>query len=471
MNATRLRMALATAALLAIGIGLGARGSSPSQTPTAPRPTSSAALVTSTTLPRCRGVVSGNLATTGAGVTFAFSDGAGACRPAVRPTITTKNVPIPKRKLSTRVWSSSGFFSTARDIWLLVAAGLLVSLGAVFALRRRRRGQSGAESRRLNTALMLAAAGICLFVAACLFLASFGGVPRQKLSPLVYIGLPCSASINLGSGRVVTPSIVTISGHTVTFLRTGSCRLPTSNGVRWTLVDDTAVRDVNRHGAPIDTFEISRGCSDDVPYAGATLPITRSYRVQFTSLHPQGTCAVILNPPPTGPPTRLSKRVLALGFALFGAVLAAIYLSMRRRKGKVPDAEELDAAIEEQADVAEEESVEQSLVSALRSLRNIPDPRRAVVQCWVELEGALDSVGMRRGRGETPKELAQRVLEMLDVDGSGLDQLQLWYQDARFSARSITPEIRDRAIELIESLLEQLDAERARRATPPVGVG
>ena len=470
MNATRLRMVLATAALLAIGIGLGAKSSSPSTAPTSGHPKSSGVVVTTTTLPLCRGVISHFGAATSTGMTFTFSDGTGACRPAVRPSITTKKLPIPKRGFTTRVSSSSSFFSSAQGIWLLIVAALLVSIGVVFAVRRHRRGRSRVGSQGLKAALLLGAAGVCLFVAACLFLTSLGGVPRPVLSPLVYTGLPCSAAINWGNGRVVSANHVTISGHTVTFLGPASCRLPTSNGVRWTLVDDTAVRDVNPHGVPIDTFVISRGCSDNVPYAGANLAMTRSYRVQFTSDHPQGTCVVALIPPPTGPPTRLSTRVLALGFTLFGAVLGAIYLTVRRRR-RVPDAEELDAELGEAADVAEEETVEQSLVGALRSLKDIPDPRRAVVRCWVELEGALGSLGVRRGRGETPKELAQRVLETLDVDGSGLDQLQLWYRDARYSLRQITPEIRDRAIELIENLLEQLDTELARRASPPIGVG
>lgn len=347
-------------------------------------------------------------------------------------------------------------------MWLLIAAALLTSFIVFVSIRHRRSGRSEPRSGRLRPAYVLGVVVACLVVAACLFMTSFGGIAPQKLSPTGQSRVACGAAVNRG-GNVISMSPATITGRIVTFVYFGSCRLPTSNGVRWTLVDDTSARDVNPRGVTIDKFEISRGCSDDLPYGGAILALSRTYRLNFTSVHPQGACLVTLNEPATGPPSRIPKRVLALGFAVFGTLLAGIYVAFRRRRRKVPEIDEVDVLLKTANEVADEATVEASLVTALRSLHEIPDPRHAVVRCWVELEGAFESLGLRRGRGETPKELAQRVLETVDIEASGLDQLQLWYRDARYSPRHITPEVRDRAIELIEGLLDDLDDRRVRR--------
>jgi hypothetical protein len=84
------------------------------------------------------------------------------------------------------------------------------------------------------------------------------------------------------------------------------------------------------------------------------------------------------------------------------------------------------------------------------------DPRNAIVRCWVDLEDATEQAGMDRDRSETSSEFTTRVLSLWGVNQGSIDRLAALYREARFSAHSVTPQMRDDAVAAIDEIHRQL---------------
>lgn len=84
------------------------------------------------------------------------------------------------------------------------------------------------------------------------------------------------------------------------------------------------------------------------------------------------------------------------------------------------------------------------------------DPRNAVVACWVALEEAVVSSGLRPDRTETAVELTRRVLSRWEVDEASITALSAAYREARFSRHPITEQQRESAVAALERIHEDL---------------
>ena len=111
-----------------------------------------------------------------------------------------------------------------------------------------------------------------------------------------------------------------------------------------------------------------------------------------------------------------------------------------------------------------QEAVEESL----EGLEAEADPRRAVIAAYARMERSLARIGMPRARHEAALEYLDRLLALLDAQGSAARRLTDLFQLAKFSDHSIGEEMKREAIGLLVELREDLRARAAaeRRHEP-----
>jgi len=105
------------------------------------------------------------------------------------------------------------------------------------------------------------------------------------------------------------------------------------------------------------------------------------------------------------------------------------------------------------------------LGETLDDLRAEPDPRRAVVAAYARLERTLAAYGVPRRPSEAPEEYLRRVLVDLEVGALSARRLTELFAEAKFSHHPVGPDMKEEAIELLESTrADLLAAEAARTA-------
>jgi hypothetical protein len=110
-----------------------------------------------------------------------------------------------------------------------------------------------------------------------------------------------------------------------------------------------------------------------------------------------------------------------------------------------------------------------ALDESLDDLRAEPDPRRAVIAAYARLERVLASHGLPRSPAEAPLEYLARVLTELSVGARAASRLTDLFERAKFSQHAVGPEMKDEAIDALETVRDDLllareQAERERRA-------
>lgn len=112
------------------------------------------------------------------------------------------------------------------------------------------------------------------------------------------------------------------------------------------------------------------------------------------------------------------------------------------------------------------ETLDDVLADTLDDLRAETDPRRAVIGAYARLERALAAYGVPRKPAEAPLEYLGRTLSEAEVGPVAVKRLTLLFERARFSQHEVRPEMKDEAIEALESVREdlQLAELRARQA-------
>ena len=84
------------------------------------------------------------------------------------------------------------------------------------------------------------------------------------------------------------------------------------------------------------------------------------------------------------------------------------------------------------------------------------DPRNAIVACWLQLEQAATSAGLRRNAAETSTEFTTRVLGFHALDRDTISDLAELYREARFSTHELGESHRRAAIAAVTRLHTEL---------------
>ena len=104
------------------------------------------------------------------------------------------------------------------------------------------------------------------------------------------------------------------------------------------------------------------------------------------------------------------------------------------------------------------EELEAVLTETLGELELDPDPRRAVIQAYVRMEGVLGAHGNARLPHEAPLEYLARVLRALDVRAEAAHALTELFERARFSHHEIDEAMRAEAVASLEAVRDDLRA-------------
>jgi 4-amino-4-deoxy-L-arabinose transferase-like glycosyltransferase len=134
--------------------------------------------------------------------------------------------------------------------------------------------------------------------------------------------------------------------------------------------------------------------------------------------------------------------VIVVGSLTAIGVAAAAFVLVRRREPARPRraAEALLLALEQ----------------TLEDLRAEPDPRRAVIAAYAQMEHALARAGLPREPSEAPREYLYRVLPGVGAGAASVERLTALFERAKFSPHAIDSAMKEEAIAALESLRDEL---------------
>ncbi|MQA27184.1 MAG: DUF4129 domain-containing protein [Micromonosporaceae bacterium] len=137
------------------------------------------------------------------------------------------------------------------------------------------------------------------------------------------------------------------------------------------------------------------------------------------------------------------------------AVVAVILWRTMRDRVTLRRLPERDAA------EARKEQVRAAVQASLDELAaDWPDPRSAVIGCWLRLEKAAAVAGTRCEAADTPADLVARMLAEQQVSRPALDRLAAAYRQARYAPHEIGEELRDQAREALRRVHAELSGAR-----------
>ena len=97
-----------------------------------------------------------------------------------------------------------------------------------------------------------------------------------------------------------------------------------------------------------------------------------------------------------------------------------------------------------------------ALDATLEDLRANPDPRRAVIAAYAQMERALARSGLPRKPSEAPREYLHRTLPAVGAGAASVERLTALFERAKFSPHAIDAEMKEEAIAALESLRDEL---------------
>jgi hypothetical protein len=97
-----------------------------------------------------------------------------------------------------------------------------------------------------------------------------------------------------------------------------------------------------------------------------------------------------------------------------------------------------------------------ALEQTLEDLRAEPDPRRAVIAAYSQMEHALGRAGLAREPSEAPREYLYRVLPGVGAGAASVERLTALFERAKFSPHAIDGAMKEEAIAALESLRDEL---------------
>jgi Domain of unknown function (DUF4129) len=104
------------------------------------------------------------------------------------------------------------------------------------------------------------------------------------------------------------------------------------------------------------------------------------------------------------------------------------------------------------------DELEAVLTETLDDLELDPDPRRAVIEAYIRMEGVLAAHGHARLPHEAPLEYLARVLRALDVRAEAAHALTELFERARFSTHEIDTAMRAEAVTSLAAVRDDLRA-------------
>jgi hypothetical protein len=107
------------------------------------------------------------------------------------------------------------------------------------------------------------------------------------------------------------------------------------------------------------------------------------------------------------------------------------------------------------------EALATAVDESLDDLRAERDPRKAVIAAYARLESVLARHGLPRRSAEAPLEYLRRMLAEVSVTADAAGRLTALFERAKFSQHEVGVEMKEEAIRALETVRDDLRAERA----------
>jgi Domain of unknown function (DUF4129) len=104
------------------------------------------------------------------------------------------------------------------------------------------------------------------------------------------------------------------------------------------------------------------------------------------------------------------------------------------------------------------ETLEEVLTETLDDLRREPDPRKAVIGAYSNMERTLAARGVPRDESEAPGEYLARILDVVGASGHSVRRLTRLFARARYSPHEIDLQMKEEAIDALTGLRAELAA-------------
>jgi hypothetical protein len=111
-----------------------------------------------------------------------------------------------------------------------------------------------------------------------------------------------------------------------------------------------------------------------------------------------------------------------------------------------------------------EEDLAQAVDTTIEDLRSERDARRAIIAAYASMERVLASHGLERRSAETALEYLARILRQLEVREGAVRSLTQLFEYAKFSAHEIDAAMKERAIDALVDIRDDLRREEALAA-------
>jgi hypothetical protein len=108
------------------------------------------------------------------------------------------------------------------------------------------------------------------------------------------------------------------------------------------------------------------------------------------------------------------------------------------------------------------EELAEAVEGSLDSLRQEPDPRRAIIMCYRRFEQVLAKWGLPRAPWKTPMEFLRETLRRLRLPSEAVTTLTGLFEISKFSRHPVGPTERDAAVESLVEIKTALEREDSR---------
>lgn len=159
----------------------------------------------------------------------------------------------------------------------------------------------------------------------------------------------------------------------------------------------------------------------------------------------------------------LRRAALVLEVAALLGLLVLLHRGGRRayeawdaRRRPVPEPDEVDFDVLEQAQRAIGEEMNRDASHQRDLLLEGGDPRNAIVECWHRFERQAADAGLARHPWETSSEFTLRVLDLVEADGHAVATLAAYYREARFSEHEVAEDARAGALAALDGIHRSL---------------
>jgi hypothetical protein len=176
------------------------------------------------------------------------------------------------------------------------------------------------------------------------------------------------------------------------------------------------------------------------------LPVTKGHEIRVPAL-----------------PTAAIQYVL-LALVVLAVITAFAVLFMRRRQQPADYAH-----LGEEDD--EGETLRTAVQAGRQALAGLTEARKAIIACYVAMEGSLGEAGAARAAAETPDELLARASADGLLHGTPPATLTALFYQARFSTGPLPASARQIAMNALDAILADLRASAGARSRMGTGSG